>query len=173
MELAQAHRAGDLVWGTAIPNVSQPSGVFQSDWKAVLWTQGNFDYTPGRVWYQASYHVQKMVADAWAPDVHEAVSAAPRGTIDVFAARTEDGRKLVVRAVNLTKGPREIALSVDGFIPTRPAARRMTLAHDDLLDSNTADDPELIAPVTGEWKHDGLSAPLRLPPQSFTVVELE
>lgn len=173
VELAQAHRAGDLVWGTAIPNVSQPSGVFQSDWKAVLWTQGNFDYTPGRLWYQASYHVQKMVADAWAPDVHEVVSAAPRGTVDVFAARTEDGRKLVVRAVNLTKEPREIALGVDGFAPTRPVARMVTLAHDDLLDSNTAETPELIAPVTGEWKHDGLSAPLRLPPRSFTVLELE
>ena len=49
----------------------------------------------------------------------------------------------------------------------------MTLTHDDLLDSNTAEAPELIAPVSGEWKHAGLSAPLRLPPQSFSVVELE
>ncbi|MFO1522751.1 MAG: alpha-L-arabinofuranosidase C-terminal domain-containing protein [Kiritimatiellia bacterium] len=173
VELAQAHRAGDVVRGAAIPNVSQPAGVFQSDWKAVLWTQGNFDYTPDRVWFQSSYHVQKMVADAWAPDVLEVAADAPRGTLDVFAAKSEDGRRLVLRVVNMTRAPRRVKLEVAGFTPARPVARTTTLAHGDLLDANTAAIPDLIRPVAGEWRHGGLAAPCEFPPLSFTVLELE
>lgn len=173
VELAQAHRAGDIVWGTAMPNVSQPWDVFQSDWKAVLWTQGNIYYAPDRVWFQPAYYVQQMIAQAWAPDVVELESTAAPKTLDVLAAKSADGTKLVLRVVNLTAAEQAVRFDLKGFTPRNPTARVTTLAHDDLMDFNTLDQPERIKPVSNDWKHDGKPVVRTFPAHSFSVVELE
>ena len=64
-----AHRYGDVIRAVGTPNVSQPWGVYQTDWKAVLWTQGNIYYTQDKVWFQPAYYVDQMIARHWAPDV--------------------------------------------------------------------------------------------------------
>ena len=69
VELNQVCRMSDLVVAGAMPNVSQPWGVYQTDWKAVLWTQGNIYYTQDQVWFQPAYYVQQMITRAWAPDM--------------------------------------------------------------------------------------------------------
>lgn len=58
-------------------NVAQPWGVYQTDWKAVLWTQGNICDTQDRVWFLPAYYVQQMIARAWAPDIAESTVVAP------------------------------------------------------------------------------------------------
>ncbi len=172
VELAQAHRAGDVVWGTAMPNVSQPCDVYQSDWKAVLWTQGNIDYTPDRVWFQPAYYVQQMIARAWAPEVVAVETAAARGTLDVFAAKSTDGSRLVLRVVNLTGAPQTARFDLQGIAVDKSPARLTTLAHDDLMDFNTRSEPERIRPVTSEWRHAGRPDTWTFPRYSFTVIEL-
>ncbi len=155
MELNQVCRLGDLVIAGAMPNVSQPWGVYQTDWKAVLWTQGNIYYTQDQVWFQPAYYVQQMITHAWAPDVVESTVAAPAKTLDVLAAKTADGKRLVLRVVNLTSSPVEAALNLNGFSPRKNSASVEVLAHDDLMDFNTLEQPEKIKPVRSVWKHGG------------------
>lgn len=172
VELAQAHRAGDIVWGTAMPNVSQPWGVFQSDWKAVLWTQGNIYYTPESVWFQPAYYVQQMIAKAWAPNVVPVESSLPPKTLDVFAAKTEDGSNLVLRVVNLTNAEQSLWWEVRGVELGSSPARVTTLAHHDLMAFNTKAEPSRIRPVLSEWRREGGAMTRKFPPHSFTVLAL-
>ncbi len=173
VELNQVCRMGDLVVAGAMPNVSQPWGVYQTDWKAVLWTQGNIYYTQDQVWFQAAYYVQQMITRAWAPDVVESTVAAPAKTLDVLAAKSADGKRLVLRVVNLTSSPVEAALDLKGFSPRKHSADVEVLAHDDLMDSNTLEQSEKIKPVRTVWKHGGKPSRWSFPATSFTVIELE
>lgn len=173
VELNQANRMGDVVVAGAMPNVSQPWNVYQGEWNSVLWTQGNIYYTQDKVWFQAAYYVQQMIARDWAPDVVACdVSAKDRG-LDVLAAKTTDGRKLVLRVVNLSKEDTAASLKLSGFVPRRTYARATTLAHDDLLGYNSLECPEAFKPVQSTWKHRGNPAQYVFPGNSFTVLVLE
>ncbi len=173
VELNQICRMGDLVIAGAMPNVSQPWGVYQTDWKAVLWTQGNIYYTQDRVWFQPAYYVQQMITRAWAPDVVESTVTAPAKTLDLLAAKTADGKRLVLRVVNLTSSPVEAALELNGFSPRKHSANVEVLAHDDLMDFNPREQPEAIKPVRSVWKHGGAPERWSFPATSFTVIGLE
>lgn len=164
IEMNAAYRHGDVIRAVGTPNVSQPWGVYQTDWKAVLWTQGNIYYTPSKVWFQPAYYVDQMIANSWAPE-SLAVEAPP--TLDVFAAKSADGAKLVLRVVNNTGHEQPANLDWQGVTPGNVPTHVTTLAHDDLLDYNTESQPERIKPVVSE----AASARHVFPPYSFTVVE--
>ncbi len=165
IEMNAAYRHGDLIRAVGMPNVSQPWGIYQTDWKAVLWTQGNIYYTPAKIWFQAAYYVDWMIADSWASD---AVAVDAPATLDVFAAKKSDGSKVVLRVVN--DAPREQPVTLDwhGITHIAATARVTTLAHAHLQDINTENEPEKIKPVTSEET----SSKHVFPPYSFTVIEL-
>jgi hypothetical protein len=165
LEMNAAHRAGDVIRAVGTPNVSQPWSVYQTDWKAVLWTQGNIYYTPSKVWFQPAYYVDQMIAKSWA---QEAVAVEAPATLDVFAAKAADGTKLVLRVVNNTDHAQPVRLDWQGVTLDRVPARVTTLAHDDPLDYNTESQPERIKPIVSE----ATSAQHVFPPYSFTVMEL-
>ena len=64
-ELNLIHANSDMVFAAALPNATQPWGIYQTDWKAVLWTQGNIYYDKDFVWYQSAYYVARMAAEYW------------------------------------------------------------------------------------------------------------
>lgn len=173
VELNQVCRMGDIVVAGAVPNVSQPWGVYQTDWKAVLWTQGNIYYTQDQVWFQPAYYVQQMIARNWAADVVQRAVVAPPRTLDVLAAKTTDGQRLVLRVVNLSPSPVEAALALNGFTPRRDSASVEVLAHKDLADFNSLEQPEKIKPARFVWRHGGQSKRWTFPATSFTVIGLE
>lgn len=173
VELNQVCRFGDRIVAGAMPNVSQPWDIYQTDWKAVLWTQGNIYYTQDKVWFQTAYYVQQMITRAWAPDVVESNVAAPAKTLDVLAAKTADGKRLVLRVVNLTSSFVETTLDLNGFSPRKDSAEIEVLAHDDPMDFNTREQPEKIKPVRSVWKHGGTPTRWSFPPTSFSVIILE
>ena len=163
-EMNAAYRNGDVIRAIGTPNVSQPWGVYQTDWKAVLWTQGNIYYTPSKVWFQPAYYVDQMIARSWAP---AAVACAAQG-VDAFAARTDDG-KLVLRVVNDSATPVTAALAFTGFTPSKPAAMVEELAGAP-ADFNSLQLPEKIKPVRRAWPRlDSYT----FPPHSFTTMTLE
>ena len=165
LEMNAAYRQGDVIRAIGTPNVSQPWGVYQTDWKAVLWTQGNIYYTPDKVWFQAAYYVDQMIAKSWAAD---AVAVEAPATLDAFAAKTADGKKLVLRVVNNTGNAQPVRLDWRGVTPGDAPTRVTTLAHDDPLDYNTESQPERIKPVLSNapaTKHV-------FPAYSFTVMEV-
>jgi alpha-L-arabinofuranosidase len=165
LEMNATHRHGDVIRAVGTPNVSQPWGVYQTDWKAVLWTQGNIYYTPSKVWFQPAYYVDQMIAKSWAQD---AVAVEAPATLDIFAAKTTDGSKLVLRVVNNTDHAQPVRLDWQGVTRSSVSARVTTLAHTDPLDSNTESQPEKIKPVVSE----ATSTKHVFPAYSFTVMEI-
>lgn len=169
-----AYRNGDVIRGVGLPNMSQPWGVYQTDWKAVLWTQGNIYYTPGKVWFQPAYYVDRMIARSWAPDVVACDVSVPADTLDVFAAKTEDGKRLVLRMVNPSGEPVSAQLTVLGMRPAGTEASVETLSGDP-AGYNTLDAPETYKPKSGSVPmtfKDGRSA-CTIPPHTFLVLTLE
>ena len=174
IEMNVTHRAGDVMHAVGMPNVSQPWGVYQTDWKAVLWTQGNIYYTPAKVWFQAAYYVDQMIDRNWAPDVVQSEVAGPDRTLDVIAARTVDGRGLVLRVVNLKAEPVRADISVGGFVPALPMAVVEELAGEPAA-YNTLEEPEKIKPVRKEWQHQANDGKMNytFAGNSFTVISIK
>jgi alpha-L-arabinofuranosidase len=170
LEINAAHRSGDVIRATAMPNVSQPWKVYQTDWKAVLWTQGNIYYTQDKVWFQTAYFVDQMIAQSWASDVVQADVTSPHKTLDVLAAKTADGKGLVLRVVNPENQAIPARLDLAGFRPQAREAVVQTLAHDDLTDFNTLEQPDKIRPVQSAWRHEGEPRTYNFPAHSFTLI---
>ena len=172
MEMNAAYRAGDVIRGIGTPNLSQPWNVYQTDWKAVLWTQGNIYYTQDKVWFQPAYYVDQMIARSWVPEAVEVSVQGPDASLDVFAGRSEDGCRLALRVVNPTDAPLDARIYLAGFRPTDPIARIEELvgAPDDF---NTLDQAEKIKPVGHDWQHDLWDSKTHytFPAQSFTVIQ--
>lgn len=173
-EMNVTHRNGDVVRGVGTPNLSQPWGVYQTDWKAVLWTQGNIYYTPNKVWFQPAYYVDQMIARHWAPDALSATVSSPNDALDVYAGKSADGKKLVLRVVNLSAEPVEAKIAIDGFTPKVPDATVEQLIGE-LTDFNTLDNPEKIKPTTRTEPHGFTSGTLSktFPSHSFTVIKFQ
>ncbi len=172
LEMNAAHRAGEVLRALGTPNVSQPWEVYQSDWKAVLWTQGNIYYTADRIWFQPAYYVDQMIARHWASEAVAVESvSAPQG-LDIFAAKSADGVKLVLRVVNATAAAHAARFDIRSVALAKSPACVVTLTHDDPIGFNTLSEPERIKPVTSEWRPDGNPASRIFPRHSFTVIEL-
>jgi alpha-L-arabinofuranosidase len=68
------------------------------------------------------------------------------------ATRSEDGRSLVLQAVNPTDKPVAAPIHIEGFAPTQPTARVIDLSGP--LDAvNTAAQPQAIVPQQKPWNH--------------------
>ena len=172
-ELGLAYRAGDVIRAIGTPNLSQPWGVYQTDWKAVLWTQGSIYYTQHQVWFQPAYYVDQMIARSWVAGVVAAtVQQGAEGPLDVFAGRSNDGRLLALRVVNPSPAPVAAQIRLTGFTPTEPDAQIEQLAGSP-DDFNTREQPEKIKPVRHAWPHqihDGRTH-YTFPAHSFTVIK--
>jgi alpha-L-arabinofuranosidase len=112
-----------------------------------------------------------MISRSYQP-LHVGVEVAGgAGMLKASAARSADGKTLVLRVVNA--GDREIItrLELMGFRPAQAEAPVEELAG--ALDAvNTATQPRRIVPVTRRWRHgDGMSR--TFPPRSFTVLTLQ
>ena len=164
LEMNAAYRNGDAIRAVGTPNVSQPWNVYQTDWKAVLWTQGNIYYTPSAVWFQPGYYVDQMIAQSWAPDIVDCEAQ----NVDAVAARTTDG-KLVLRVVNDSTKPVAARLEIKGVAPAKAEARVFELAGDP-AGYNTLDKPESLKPVHRTWRRQDTYA---FPAHSFTILILE
>lgn len=160
-ELHVLHRSPGVVVAGAMPNTSQPWGIYQTDWKAVLWTQGSITYTQEQVWFQSSYLVDRMITRVWADQVVGASCATP--DLDVVAARSSQGH-LVVRIVNHRS--QEVPVRIvrtGGSLPS--GGYREVLAGDPTW-SNTREQPERLRIV----REDLAGETSVLPAHSFTVL---
>ena len=94
--------------------------------------------------------------------------------LQASATRSEDGKTLVVQAVNLSEKAVVAQLSLEGYRPTKPMARVETLTAP--LDAvNSASQPRSVTPKRSEWRHalsDG-AASYTFGPFSFTVLRFE
>jgi hypothetical protein len=165
----EVERIGDVVPIACSANCLQPDGQNDNGWD-----QGLLFLNPSRVWLQPPGYVTQMMRRHYQPLLVESEVRGPAEKLSVNAKRSEDGKTLVVQAVNWDAAPRPVRIEVEGFSPGRPAAQVEQLAGPpDAV--NTADAPERITPKQFEWRH-GLkegAGRLTLPPHSFTILRLE
>ena len=124
---------------------------------------------PERVWSQPPGYVTQMTSRNYLPLVVRCETSVR--DLDVCATRSEDGRSLVLQAVNTTDDPMTLPLAISGFTPLKCVAQVSTL--EGALDvRNAGSTPEIIKPSTQDWKHGLMDArrTITLPARSFTVI---
>jgi len=165
----QVERIGDKLPVACSANCLQPDGQNDNDWN-----QGLLFLNPSRVWLQPPGYVTRMVSQNYQPWLVPSEVQGAGDRLSVNAKRSEDGKVLVLQAVNISGEPVSTDIRLEGFIPSKATAAVQQLAG--LLDEvNTAQDPEHIQPTFGEWRHqrgDG-RARYTFPPHSFTMIRFE
>jgi hypothetical protein len=150
-------------------NCLQPDGQNDNGWD-----QGLLFLDPARVWLQPPGYVTRMFARGRQPVALDARTEGTGAALGVAAARSEDGRQVVLYVVNRGATPGRCRVRIDGFTPARPEAEVEELAGPPGA-RNTADDPERVAPRRAGWRHGlpGDGAAYVFPPHSFTVIRVE
>jgi alpha-L-arabinofuranosidase len=153
----------------ASANCLQPDGQNDNGWD-----QGLLFLNPEKVWLQPPGYVTAMVSRNYQPLVIDAAVEGGGGRVDVTATRSEDGKTVVLRVVNLDENPRSARIHIDGFLPSKPLAVAEELVAP-LQAANTAAAPERVKPGRVEWRHrmkDG-EARYQFAPHSFTMLRFE
>ena len=154
-------RLGDEVLIDCPANCLQPWRQNDDDWD-----QGQVFFTPDQVWGQPPFYAQQMIARNYLPLAVRAEVDSDQ--LDVTATRSEDGRTVVLKVVNLQDDPATATISFANDF--RPSSAGMTTLAGELDAENTPDEPEAIAPT--QVAIDALAGALErtLPGHSFTVL---
>ncbi len=150
-------------------NCLQPDGQNDNGWD-----QGLLFLNPSQVWLQPPGYVTQMYSRNYLPRLAPCQVSVAESVLDVSATLGDDGKTLVVRAVNPTGKSLAARLQLAGFVPTKPVAQVTELAGP-LAAVNTAAKPDAIVPQQREWKHGmkhGITS-YTFPPYSVTVLRWE
>jgi len=149
-------------------NALQPYGQNDNGWD-----QGLLFLNQSQVWLHPPGWVTRMVSTNYQPR-HVPVDVSDDAGLGVCAARSADGKVLVVRVVNVGDRPVPAALRLEGFAPSKPVAHVEELTAP--LDArNTADDPTTVQPHVTDWQHEFAHGEVRrvFLAHGFTVVRFE
>jgi hypothetical protein len=138
------------------------------------WNQGLLFLNPTSIWLQPPGYVTRMYSRRYQPQSLPVESQGDGKSVDVSASRSEDGKTLVVRAVNATDAAVSCELRIAGFSPTDPQAQVELLAAD-LNARNTAEQPQMVSTKQSQWAHqmrDGV-AKYEFPAHSVVVMRFE
>lgn len=150
----------------ASANCLQPDGQNDNGWD-----QGLLFLNPAKAWLQPPGYVTQMQSQNYQPLLLESAVQGGDGTLDVTVTRSEDGKTLVLSAVNAGAQPVAADLHIKGFVPRRPVAQVQTLAAP-LTARNTAATPEAVTPASSQWRHGFAAGPVtyRFPAHSLTII---
>ena len=158
-------RHGDFVLADCPANCLQPWQQNDNGWD-----QGQLFFTPGRAWRMPPYYTQQMAAKNYMPlRVQSDLTGGKE--LDVLAARSKDGKTLVLTVVNTGGEARQASISLDGFDGVRATARAWILGG--ALDSiNPPDGPEVIRPQERDFSGVSTHFAYTFPAHSDTVLRL-
>jgi hypothetical protein len=150
-------------------NCLQPDGQNDNGWN-----QGLLFLNPSQVWLQPPGYVTQMFSQAYQPlAVNCNVKDASEG-FDVSVKRSEDGKTLVLQAVNPNDTAQSSRIKVAGTVPGFRKSTVVTL-QGPIDATNTADKPTAIVPVQQVRSH-GLTngeTTYAFPPRSVTVIRFD
>ena len=151
---------------TCSANCLQPDGQNDNEWD-----QGLLFLNPSQVWLQPPGYAAQMISRNYQPLAVTVECFVPN--LDVSAAKSQDGKTLVLQIVNVGDKAITLPLEITGFVPATTSANVVTL-ESALDNNNTADAPEKIKPVVSIWKHELLKGPsmVTLPADSFSIIRL-
>ena len=165
----EVERIGEQLPVACSANCLQPDGQNDNGWD-----QGLLFLNPSQVWLQPPGYVTRMVSRNYQPWLVRSEVQGAAGELSLNAKRSQDGKVLVLQAVNIAGEPVSADIHLEGFVPAKPTATVEQLAG--ALDAvNTAQAPEHLKPALSQWPHhfaDGL-ARYTFPPRSFTVIRFE
>ena len=153
---------------TCSANCLQPDG--QND---NAWDQGLLFLNPSQVWLQPPGWVLRMASRHFAP-VDLRTEVAGSEILDACARRSDDGKMLVLQAVNLSDNPADARLFLKGYGVTSGTVEVETLSAP--LDAvNTAENPRNVAPVLTQWPFQLEKDEMyhTFAPRSFTVMQFK
>lgn len=126
----------------------------------------NFD---NRSWFPApNYVVMKLFHDHFAPALLR-VEGETAG-LSVDAAKSADGRSVVVKLVNPSDAAREVSLELNGFVSGKTSFQ--LVAPDNLNARNTLEHPDLVHPVAAKVASNGGAVTIAMPRWSVGVLEI-
>jgi DUF1680 family protein len=150
-------------------NCLQPDGQNDNDWN-----QGLLFLNPSQAWLQPPGYVTQMFSRNYEPQLVQCEVRGARDALDVSATRGEDGKTLVLQAVNPTDQPVATRIHLGGFVSRNPVAEVVELTGA-LAARNTAELPNLLVPQQREWRHglkEGETATM-FPPHSVTMLRFK
>lgn len=164
----EIQRIGSRIPIACSANCLQPDGQNDNGWD-----QGLLFLNPSTTWLQAPGHVVSMIARHDQTVLVASETAGEADTLDVTATKSDDGRTLAIKAINIGDKPVTATVSMDGFKPV-PGALAVTLSGD-LNAANTASRPDAVVPVAAPWWHDSAKGAPRytFPPHSFTILRID
>jgi alpha-L-arabinofuranosidase len=172
--LANAQAILDIERDGRIPiatsaNALQPDGQNDNGWN-----QGLLFLNPSQVWLQPPGYVTQMFSRNYLPQLVRCDVAGAQGQLVACATRSNDGKTLVLQAVNPSVLAVTAQIHITGFVPVVPSAQVTELSgQPDAV--NTAGQTEAIVPKHSEWQHEikeGITSHT-FPPHSLTVIRLE
>lgn len=171
--LGNAVAIGTLTRDGRLPIVTSANGLQVDGQNDNGWNQGLVFMNPSKVWVQPPGYVMRMISQSYQPIVLPAELTSADG-LDVTALRSQGGKSVVLRVVNLSATTKPAKIQLEGFSPAKPQAAVEELAAP--LDAqNTAADSTSVSPAQKQWSHQLSGGPARyqFPPHSFTFISIE
>jgi alpha-L-arabinofuranosidase len=168
--LANAIAVGELQhFCDSLPVVCSANGLQPDGQNDNGWNQGLLFLNPAQVWMQPPGYVCRMISRSYQPiDIPASVEGDAR--LKVTAAKSEDGKTLVLRVVNAGDKPVATRIELKGFSLMKPTTVVEEIAGP--MDAvNTSADPKRIVPRTKEWSHE--AGVYTFPAGSYTVMKWE
>jgi alpha-L-arabinofuranosidase len=135
------------------------------------WDQGQLFYTNRQVWGMPPYYAQQMAAANYAPNRVDSSVKDSNNTLDVTATKSEDGRTLILRVVNVSSKPHHASVRVDGLTGINKAANVWTLGGA-LTDRNLPTQPEKVRSMKSQFLGAGNEFEYEFAPYSYTILRL-
>jgi alpha-L-arabinofuranosidase len=128
-------------------------------------------FTPDKVWGMPPYYAQQMAAQNYQPNCVQYAVESPNHDLDVTATRSDDGKTLVLKIVNLDAASHHASITLNGFSHPRAKAQTWTLSGE-LTAVNTPTEPMRISPVMGFVDPKGGKFEVELKGHSYMVVRI-
>ncbi|HWY78474.1 MAG TPA: alpha-L-arabinofuranosidase C-terminal domain-containing protein, partial [Verrucomicrobiae bacterium] len=167
---AQAIMVGERL---GLPVVTSANGLQPDGQNDNGWDQGLLFLNPAHVWLQPPGYVTQMFSRNYEPLLVASEVQNPGG-LDVAAARSEDGKTIVLQVANLKGDAQPAKIALRQFSPSRSSFKfeQLTASFDAV---NTAEHHDNVQPTRGERPlatTDGWIAHT-FPPHSFSVLRFE
>lgn len=118
------------------------------------------------------YYSQQMIARNYLPLCVEIEIVESANALDVTATRSETGRSIVVKVVNLESEDASASIDFGEDYDTAKCVRISCLSGN-LTEENTPDEPDRIVPVESEVEQTGRIYEHVFPGYSFTVLRFD
>jgi alpha-L-arabinofuranosidase len=164
--LNTTERHGDFVLMDSPANCLQPWQQNDNGWD-----QGQVFFTSGQVWGMPPFYAQQMAARNYLPLRVASEVVSPEDDLDVTATRSEDGKTLVLKVVNLGPQPRKTTLQIARLQKVNPTAEVWTLTGR-LEERNSPTEPNRIRSQQTKFAGAAETFAYEFPAHSYTILRL-